>query len=125
MSFFKKHGSKLLVGTLAGAINGILGAGGGIIITHYLARSLNEEEKKQNGIFANAVATMLPICAFSLVIYLLKGKIQPDLNFFLILLAAPIGAIFGAILLTKLKPQAAKNIFSILVVISGIMMILR
>ena len=55
MNFFKKYRSHLLVGALAGTINGLLGAGGGIIITYYFAKTLSNEQKSQNGVFSNAV----------------------------------------------------------------------
>ena len=115
----------MLIGTLAGAINGILGAGGGILITYHLSHTLNKEEKKQNGVFANAVATMLPISLSSLIIYFTKGKVPLNSSFFKIAICAPIGAIAGAILLTKLKLKTVKLIFSSLIIVCGIMMILR
>lgn len=125
MNFFKKYRSQMLIGALAGAINGILGAGGGILITYHLSHTLNKEEKKQNGVFANAVATMLPISLSSLIIYFTKGKVPLNSSFFKIAICAPIGAILGAILLTKLKLKTVKLIFSSLIIVCGIMMIFR
>ena len=125
MKFAKKYKSHLIVGALSGVVNGFLGAGGGIITTYYLSHILTNEQKKQNGVFANAVATMLPISIISIVLYLLKGYIKLENGLFSILPSAIIGGILGAFLLTKLKLKAVKFIFSILVTVSGFLMLLK
>jgi uncharacterized membrane protein YfcA len=125
MDFLKKYRFHLLIGALAGAVNGVLGAGGGIIITYYLSHALTDEQKADNGVFANAVATMLPISVFSLLIYFKKGHIPVDSSIFSIVISASVGGLLGAILLTKLKLKTVKTIFSILVTVCGVMMILR
>ena len=125
MSFFKKYRNHLLIGALAGTINGLLGAGGGIIITFFLSRTLSDEQKSENGVFANAVATMLPISAISLAAYLLKGAIKPNASIFSLVPIGLVGGFAGAFLLTKLNLKIVKIIFSLLVVISGAMMIFK
>ena len=123
MKFLKKYASSILVGAIAGFINGLLGAGGGIIITFFLSKKLDTENK--NDIFANAVATMLPVSIFSFAAYLIKGYFPLDSSILSLLPAAIIGGVVGAILLTKIKFKILKIVFSILVIISGIMMIFR
>lgn len=125
MTFFKKYIPIFLIGILAGAVNGLLGAGGGIIVTYFLSHTLTKEQKKENGVFANAVATMLPISVVSLIIYITKGYIKIDHSLLALLPSALIGGILGAFLLTKLHLKTVKILFSFLVVISGIMMILK
>lgn len=125
MKFIKKYWFTLLIGALSGTINGLLGAGGGIIITYYLSKNLSDEQKSENGVFANAVATMLPVSAISLAFYLLKGYIKLDEKLISLLPAAIVGGIAGAFLLTKLKLKTVKIIFAILVTISGFMMIIK
>lgn len=125
MSFLKKYSPHILFGLIAGAINGILGAGGGIIVTYFLSHALSHEEKRGNGVFVNAVATMLPLSALSFTVYLLKGYIQPDTSFITLIPTALIGGFLGAFLLTKLHLKIVKTIFSILVIICGTMMILK
>lgn len=125
MKFIKKYSPTLLIGAVAGTVNGLLGAGGGIIITYYLSYVLNNDQKSENGVFANAVATMLPISAVSLAIYLFKGYIKINSALLSFLPSAIIGGIAGAFLLTKLKFKTIKTVFAILVTISGIMMVLR
>jgi uncharacterized membrane protein YfcA len=113
------------MGALAGTVNGLLGAGGGIIITYFLSRILTKDQKNENGVFANAVATMLPISIVSLLIYITKGYIKVNASLLTLVPSALIGGILGAFLLTKLHLKTVKIIFSFLVVISGIMMILK
>ncbi len=125
MTFLKKYWLFILIGLLAGATNGILGAGGGIIVTYFLSHSLTDEQRKENGVFANAVATMLPLSALSLCIYLAKGYITLDNTFFTLVPSALIGGIIGAFLLTKLHLRVVKMIFSALVIICGVMMIFK
>ncbi len=125
MKFIKKYGICTCIGALAGGVNGLLGAGGGIIATYYLSHTLNENQKSQNGVFANAVATMLPISIISIFLYIAKGYLIIDNGLLSLLPSAIIGGILGAFLLTKLKLKVVKIIFAILVTISGFMMILK
>ncbi len=125
MNLVKKYRFYIIIGALAGAVNGLLGAGGGIIITYFLAHVLNDKQKEKNGVFANAVATMLPISIVSLTLYLFKGYIAFDNKLFSLLPSAIIGGILGALLLTKLKLKAVKLIFAALVIISGFCMLFK
>lgn len=125
MTFLKKYRLHLLIGALAGAVNGILGAGGGIIVTYFLSRVLTDGQKSENGVFANAVATMLPISLLSFSIYLSKGYISLDTSFLTLVPSALIGGILGAFLLTRLRLRIVKTIFSVLVFISGVMMVFK
>lgn len=125
MKFVKKYAFSALIGALAGIVNGLLGAGGGIIITYYLSKTLSKEEKSGNGVFANAVATMLPVSVASLILYFARGYIRFDAELLSLLPSAVLGGISGAFLLNKLKLKTVKIIFAFLVTLSGIMMIVK
>ncbi len=60
-----RHWKLILAGILAGAINGLLGTGGGMVLVPLLTASgaLSEEE-----IFPSSVAIILPMCAVSLAV---------------------------------------------------------
>ncbi len=55
----------ILAGALAGAANGLLGAGGGMILVPLLQKSGNFEETE---VFPASVAIILPLCIVSLVL---------------------------------------------------------
>lgn len=121
MNFIKNNKGYLIAGAVAGLVNGLLGAGGGIIITWFLDRKMDSENK--NDIFANAVATILPISVLSLVLYIANGYIRLNSDFYSLLLPALIGGTLGAYLLTKIKFKIVKVLFAVLVIISGVSMI--
>ena len=123
MEFLKKNAPSLIAGAFSGFINGLLGAGGGIIATFYLSKKLDTDNK--NDIFANAVATMLPISIFSFALYSALGHFTPNASLFRIAPTAFAGGLAGAFLLTKLKFKVTKKIFALLVTVSGFMMIFR
>ena len=125
MNFIKKYGVCALIGTILGITNGLLGAGGGIIATYYLSHTLNESQKAQNGVFANAVASMLPISLISVFLYISNGFIKIDAGLLSLLPCAIIGGVLGAFLLTKLKLNLVKIVFAILITVSGFMMIIK
>ena len=60
----QKIGNYILAGGIAGAINGLLGAGGGMLLVPLLSWLCSEDED----IFASSVAIMLPVCVVSLAI---------------------------------------------------------
>lgn len=125
MNFIKKYRIHILIGALAGIINGLLGAGGGIIITYFLHKVLNNNKEMQNKIFANAVATMLPISIVSLFLYFKREYIALDKGLLSKIPAAIIGGLLGAFLLTKIKFKIVKLLFAILVTISGFLMVFK
>ena len=125
MKKIKKFIPFFFVGAAAGFINGLLGAGGGIVIAFFLSHSLSANQKDGNGVFANTVATMLPISLVSLLFYFKRGYINFNIEFVRLLPAALIGGFLGAFLLTKLKIKTVKILFSLLVIISGFIMLVR
>lgn len=102
-------------------MNGLLGAGGGIVITFYLKRALCDGEK--NDIFANALATMLPMSLVSLGYYLLGGYARVDGSVLRMLPSAILGGGIGAFLLGRVRFKLLNSVFSLLVIVSGLFMI--
>ncbi len=60
-----KHIKSILAGAAAGAVNGLLGAGGGMLLVPLLKRSGEFEE---NEVFPASVSIILPLCVISLVV---------------------------------------------------------
>ena len=114
----------------AGFLNGLLGAGGGIILVLFLASALSGIKEK--GIFiyekqdmiAISLAVMIPVSAVSALKYAQRGAI--DLPFIKELaLPAILGGIAGGVLLSKIKEKTLVKIFSGVVIVSGLLMIVR
>lgn len=61
-----------VAGALAGTVNGLFGGGGGIPLLLLLTRWAGMEEKVA---FATCVAVILPICAVSAAVLLLRGGV--------------------------------------------------
>ena len=117
-----KRMGALMLGFLAGLLNGLLGAGGGIALVRGAERILPREYHDGRDIFANALAVMLPISAVSAIAYVLRGSVH-GLEFSRFILPAVIGGAGGGLLLAVIDTRLLRLIFSALVVWSGITMI--
>ncbi len=111
-------------GLCAGFVNGLLGAGGGIVIVFALAAILREGITDRRDLFANALCVMLPISAVSCVRYALAGNLSTD-GFGVYALPAIAGGVIGGILLGRLRASVLKKLFGALVIYSGILLIIR
>ena len=63
-----------LGGVLAGTVNGLFGGGGGVPLMLLLTKKAGLEEKTA---FATCVAVILPLCAVSAAVCLLRGGVSP------------------------------------------------
>ncbi|MBE6661865.1 MAG: hypothetical protein E7606_01135 [Ruminococcaceae bacterium] len=114
----------LLGGLAAGFLNGLLGAGGGIVIVWILEKVLRDSTHDARDVFANALAVMLPISAMSTVSYAISGGL-PEGNISRFLLPAVLGGLLGAFLLDRISTRSVKRLFCLLVILSGIVMVVR
>ena len=62
----RKFPGAALAGACAGAVNGLFGAGGGLVFIPLLDRLTDTREDE---LFPASVATILPLCVTSLVVY--------------------------------------------------------
>lgn len=128
MKIFNKDNSRLwllaLFGLLAGTVNGLLGAGGGIIIVFALNKILGDRALDKNGAFATALCIMLPISVLSVLIYSSRGHVSMD-GFGVFIIPALLGGAVGGLLLGKLKTAFLKKLFAGLIIVSGILLIVR
>ena len=114
----------LLFGLSAGFVNGLLGAGGGILIVYALGYALGDTETDARDLYANALCVMLPISALSCVRYALGGHLSVN-GFSHYVLPALLGGLVGGLLLGRLKTHALKKLFGALVIYSGLVLIIR
>ena len=86
-------------GALTGAVNGLFGGGGGMVLVPLLRRWCGLEERKA---FATCVAVILPLCVVAAAVYVLRRGV--DLT-----LAAPylLGGMAGGFLGGRLFPKVS------------------
>lgn len=125
----KKRGKTIAVylvlcGLLAGLVNGLLGAGGGILIVFALSAILGEELGDKRDLYANALCVMLPISVVSCFRYAMSGNL-PTEGFGVYVLPAVAGGVLGGILLGKLNGVWLKRLFGALVIWSGVLLMIR
>lgn len=106
---------KVFVGTIIGIINGLFGAGGGMIAVPLL-KGLGLD---QNSAHRNAIAVILPLTVLSAFLYLSKGFV--NINDSLIFIPTGlIGAFIGSRILSKISPKILKGIFGGFMIYAGI-----
>ncbi len=110
-------------GLCAGIVNGLLGAGGGILIVFGLAPLLSHDPEGQRDVFANALAVMFPVSIVSMIGYAAAGRFSLD-GFAHYLIPCTIGGLVGAFLLGRIKISFLQKIFAAIVIWSGIYMVI-
>ncbi len=121
-TFVKKTLPLVPLGIGAGFINGLLGAGGGILVVLGLRALYRKSERSTHAVFASTIAVMLPLSAFSAWQYAQKGGLPP-FSFLFLALPAALGGIAGALLLKKISPKHLNRIFSLAILTAGILMV--
>lgn len=111
------------IGLGAGFLNGLLGAGGGILIVFGLRRIFKNKVADGRCFYATALSVMLPLSLLSAFQYLQKGHLPADAAG-VILLPALLGGLLGGILLHRLSIGFLSRIFAGIVLLSGVMLFL-
>ncbi|MBQ6893645.1 MAG: TSUP family transporter [Clostridia bacterium] len=105
----------------AGFLSGLLGAGGGIIL-YFVLGALYGKGAKQN-LILSSVSVMF-FCVVSLFFY--KGNSALNLEGILrVGIPAALGGLAGATLLSKIPAAVVKKMFSVIIILSGIIMLMR
>ena len=102
-------------GAISGAVNGIFGGGGGMIIVPILSKLLKYKEKEAH---ATAILIILPLSIVSGILYFVFGNFD-FLAGLPVVIGVLIGGIIGAIMLSKLSSKWIMLIFSIIMAIAG------
>jgi len=107
-------------GALVGVLNGMLGAGGGMLVVPML-KKLGLNQTKAH---ATAVAVIFPLSVVSAAAYLLLGRFELG-QAAAYLLPGAAGALAGALLLAKIPAQWLRKLFACFMIWAGIRMVLR
>ena len=108
----------------AGFVNGLLGAGGGIIVIFALTKLIGGDILQKNAVFGNALCVMLPISVLTCVMYAERGYMSLG-GFGVFAIPALLGGLVGGLVLGKLDTAMLKKGFAGLVIISGIILMVR
>lgn len=111
-----------VAGVLSGVANGLLGAGGGILVVFGL-RGL-EGDLEARDLFASALCVMLPVSVISCIQYALAGNLNTE-GFGIYAIPAVAGGLLGGMLLGRIGGAALKKLFGVLVIYSGILLMLK
>ena len=111
-------------GLAAGFLNGLLGAGGGIVVIFVLTKLLGDSITRKNAVYGNALCVMLPISILTCALYASRGYMSVG-GFGVFVLPALLGGLAGGILLGRLDAGFIKKCFAGLVIVSGIILIVR
>ncbi|GHU82554.1 hypothetical protein AGMMS50284_4620 [Clostridia bacterium] len=106
-------------GTVTGVLNGLLGAGGGMVAVPILKKEMEARQAH-----ANSVCIILPICIVSAINYILSGKVQighamPYMGW------GVLGAVFGTVLLQKINQKVLRKMFALLMLWAGYRLVFR
>ncbi len=115
----------LSIGCGAGFLNGLLGAGGGILLVYAL--SAINPDKSPEGVrdnFAATIAAVLPVTLLSAILYAADGRMD-FASVTPLIVPALLGGTAGAWLLGRINTNLLKKLFAVLVIYSGIRMLLR
>ena len=118
--FVLNNVKKFFIGTLIGATNIILGAGGGMLTVPLYCKIGMEQSKAQ----INAVATILPITIISSIIYLLNGNVNLS-DAYVFLLPGLLGSVIGTFLIKRISNNALSFVFAIFMIWSGVRLFIK
>ena len=109
-----------LSGISIGIVNGLLGAGGGMIAVPLL-KKIGFSQKQAH---ANAIAIILPITVLSAFLYLFNGYVTLK-DALIYMPTGLLGAVLGTYFLKKISPLWLKRIFGGFMIYAGVRLLLK
>ncbi len=111
---------KLAGGLLIGVVNGLFGAGGGIIAVPLLKKGGMQTHTAH----ASSVAIILPLSVFSLILYIIYGRLKlADGAPYII--SGLVGAVGGSLFLKKISGKILHAAFGAMMIYAGVRMFLK
>lgn len=112
-----------LAGIGAGFLNGLLGAGGGIVLVLVFSVLMpSEEESAVKDRFAAAITVMFPVALLSTFLYFRNGHVDNTV-LPVMLLPAVAGGAAGALFMDRIRAGFLRKLFAVVVIIAGINML--
>ena len=113
----KSHWRQLLCGSTAGMINGLFGAGGGMVLIPLLSSLVRSKEET---LFPSSVCIMLPICVVSLCMMRINSGALPWQTAWPYLIGSAIGGILAGFFAKKIPPLYLHKGLGILIIWGGV-----
>lgn len=105
-----------LSGAAAGAVNGLFGAGGGMVLVPLLTRWAGLEDKKA---FATSISIIAPLCVVSILICHIQGAL--DVSTALpYLIGGFLGGLIGGKLFRRASPRFLHCTLGLIIIYGGI-----
>lgn len=112
----KKYLGSSIAGACAGAVNGLFGAGGGMVLVPLLSLLTDLEEEE---VFPSSVSIILPICLISLSITFQKNNFRWEQTI-PYLIGSALGGILAGIFGKKISTLWLHRLLGILILWGGI-----
>lgn len=114
-----------LTGIMAGALGGMVGVGGGIIMVPMLIYALNLPQLTAQGISLSVL--MIPVSSFAVYNYFKAGHLTKEHFIYTLIIASffAVGTFMASKLVVKIDPQIIKRIFGVFMLIIALKMILE
>ena len=109
------------LGFVAGVLNGIFGAGGGLLVVPML-QSQEIEPKKAH---ATSIAIILPLSVISAAMYLWQGVALDWGQLGAVVPLGLAGAVAGSLLLKKMPNKLLKKLFGAVMILSAVRIFFR
>lgn len=110
----------MLIGLIAGIINGLFGSGGGTILVPAMVFILHIEDHKAH---ATAISIILPLSIISTIIYFKKDMLIFKVAI-IVIIGGMIGSFIGSKLLNKIPTKFLRKIFGTFMIFAAIRMII-
>ncbi len=115
----KKKGIYIISGLATGLVNGLLGAGGGMVLVPLLMWVAKLDKHKA---LATSVAIIAPLCVVSAAVYFLKGNALPQ-SVLSYIFGGLAGGTIAGLYLKKVPSVWLLRAFGALMVVSGVRML--
>lgn len=107
-------------GVAVGLVNGVFGAGGGMLAVPLLKKCGLDQKSAH----ANAVAVILPITILSAILYLIKGTVNLN-DSFAYIPTGLVGSVIATFLLKKFSNKWLQKIFAVFMIYAGVRLLTR
>lgn len=109
-----------IASSFVGLVNGLLGAGGGSLVVPLYESGMGLPAKKAH---ATAIATMLPSCIVSGIIYLVGGRFD-YISGSVVTAGVILGGVLGSFLLKVIKNDFLSFVFYFIMIYAGIKLLM-